>query len=103
MIHAALLLLMLEAVAHGPRFTISPKRSTQNLQLSTSWPADYPIYRSNSGHAADIEPTLMTHLGSGGCIAAVETINSDFCSRGREITGHAADHTKGVRFARLVQ
>jgi hypothetical protein len=31
---------------HGPRFTISLKRSTQNLQLSTSWPADYPIYRA---------------------------------------------------------
>jgi hypothetical protein len=31
-------------VAHGPRFTISPKRSTQNLQLSISWPADYPIF-----------------------------------------------------------
>jgi hypothetical protein len=27
---------MLEAVNHGPRFTISLKRSTQNLQLSTS-------------------------------------------------------------------
>jgi hypothetical protein len=26
-----------------PRFTISLKRSTQNLQLSTSSPADYPI------------------------------------------------------------
>ena len=25
-------------------FTISLKRSTQNLQLSTSWPADYPIF-----------------------------------------------------------
>jgi hypothetical protein len=24
-------------------FTISLKRSTPNLQLSTSWPADYPI------------------------------------------------------------
>ena len=36
MVHAALLLLMLEAVSHGPRFTISLKRSTQNLQLSTS-------------------------------------------------------------------
>jgi hypothetical protein len=46
MVHAALLLLMLEAVAHGPRFTISPKRSTQNLQLSISWPADYPIFAS---------------------------------------------------------
>jgi hypothetical protein len=29
MVHAALLLLMLEAVNHGPRFTISLKRSTQ--------------------------------------------------------------------------
>jgi hypothetical protein len=31
-----LLLLMLEAAFHGPRFTISLKRSTKNLQLSTS-------------------------------------------------------------------
>jgi hypothetical protein len=29
---------------HGPCFTISLKRSTQNLQLSTSSPADYPIF-----------------------------------------------------------
>jgi len=36
-VHAALLLLMLEAVH---TVTISLKRSTQNLQLSTSWPAD---------------------------------------------------------------
>src|SRR5271163_2187549 len=43
MVHAALLLLMLEAAKARPRFTISLKRSTQNLQLSTSWPADYPI------------------------------------------------------------
>ena len=35
-VHAALLLLMLEAAQRGPRFTISLKRSTQNLQLSTS-------------------------------------------------------------------
>jgi hypothetical protein len=44
MVHAALLLLMLEAVATDLVFTISLKRSTQNLQLSTSWPADYPIF-----------------------------------------------------------
>src|SRR6478736_525326 len=38
MVHAALLLLMLEGRHNdGPRFTISLKRSTQNLQLSTSW------------------------------------------------------------------
>jgi hypothetical protein len=36
MIHAALLLLMLEAVT-GPRFIISLKRSTLKIQLSTSW------------------------------------------------------------------
>jgi hypothetical protein len=44
MVHAALLLLMLEAVTTDLVSTISLKRSTQNLQLSTSWPADYPIY-----------------------------------------------------------
>src|SRR5262245_39224502 len=27
----------------GPRFTISLKRNTKILQLSTSWKADYPI------------------------------------------------------------
>src|SRR6187399_2596960 len=36
MLHAALLLLMLEAAQRGPRFTISLKRSTQILQLTTS-------------------------------------------------------------------
>jgi hypothetical protein len=36
MLHAALLLLMLEAVATDLVFTISLKRSTQNIQLSTS-------------------------------------------------------------------
>jgi hypothetical protein len=43
MVHAALLLLMLEAVHTDLVFTISLKRSTQNLQLSTTSPADYPI------------------------------------------------------------
>ena len=41
---------MLEAVTTDLVFTISLKRSTQNLQLSTSLPADYPIY----WHLADI-------------------------------------------------
>ena len=35
---------MLEAIFTDLVFTISLKRSTQNLQLSTSWPADYPIF-----------------------------------------------------------
>jgi hypothetical protein len=50
MVHAALLLLMLEAVTTDLVFTISLKRSTQILQLSTSWLADYPIYWGHSGH-----------------------------------------------------
>src|SRR4029077_10582602 len=37
MVHAALLLLMLEAVTKDLVFTISLKRRHQNLQLSTSW------------------------------------------------------------------
>ena len=40
---------MLEAVHTDLVFTISLKRSTQNLQLSTSSPADYPIFISESG------------------------------------------------------
>jgi hypothetical protein len=44
MVHALLPLLMLEAIPTDLVFTISLKRSTLNLQLSTSWPADYPIY-----------------------------------------------------------
>ena len=35
---------MLEAVFTDLVSTISLKRSTQNLQLSTSWQADYPIF-----------------------------------------------------------
>ena len=35
---------MLEAVNADLVFTISLKRSTQNLQLSTATPADYPIF-----------------------------------------------------------
>jgi hypothetical protein len=42
MVHAALLLLMLEAVTTDLVFTISLKRSTQILQLSTSWAGRLP-------------------------------------------------------------
>jgi len=47
------------------RFTISLKRSTQNLQLSTSWPADYPISNVGSwgisGRATHVtKATFMT-------------------------------------------
>jgi hypothetical protein len=52
MVHAALLLLMLEAV--DLVFTISLKRSTQNLQLSTNSPADYPIFCLDSNEIVDI-------------------------------------------------
>src|SRR6266550_1613449 len=58
MIHAALLLLMLEAV-YGPRFTISLKRSTQNLPLSTSSPGRLPHLLALSGHCVrDIQCPL---------------------------------------------
>jgi len=46
MVHAALLLLMLEAVAADLVSTISLKRSTQNLQRTKRRPADYSIFRS---------------------------------------------------------
>ncbi|MGB8894087.1 MAG: hypothetical protein WCD13_07220, partial [Pseudolabrys sp.] len=39
---------------YGPRFTISLKRSTQNLQLSTTTPADYPIFGSKADIASVI-------------------------------------------------
>jgi hypothetical protein len=39
---------MLEAVNHGPRFTISLKRSTQNLSAIHKPPADYPIFGSEA-------------------------------------------------------
>src|ERR1700686_2211196 len=63
MVHAALLLLMLEAVTTDLVFTISLKRSTQNLQLSTSWSGRLPhligIDRkwSDQGRSDAIAPT----------------------------------------------
>jgi hypothetical protein len=47
MVHAALLLLMLEAANARPRFTISLKRSTRNLQLSTSRRPITPSFHPN--------------------------------------------------------
>ena len=35
---------MLKAAQHGPRFTISLKRSTQNSSAINKLPADYPIF-----------------------------------------------------------
>jgi hypothetical protein len=49
MVHAALLLLMFEAVRTDLVSTIGLKRGTQNLQLSTSSPADYPIFEDEPG------------------------------------------------------
>jgi hypothetical protein len=62
MVHAALLLLMLEAAKARPRFTISLKRSTQNLQLSTSSSADYPIYVLAFSLAAVVVAFLIVYL-----------------------------------------
>src|SRR5271163_2713478 len=57
MVRAALLLLMLEAVTTDLVFTISLKRSTQNLQLSTSWAGRLPHlsgrYWGKRGRRAD--------------------------------------------------
>jgi hypothetical protein len=57
---------MHEAVATDLVFIISLKRSTQNLQLSTSWPADYPILRSGAAcrevPGGDIKPSSETVL-----------------------------------------
>jgi len=52
---------MPEAVSTDLVFTISLKRSTQNLQLSTSWPADYPIFYLTQGYfdIAGIEKPLL--------------------------------------------
>jgi len=69
-----LLLLMPEAVHTDLVFTISLKRSTQNLQLSTSSPADYSIYQSRADMARlAVGPTRSrkTRNGHGACIAAV--------------------------------
>src|SRR5262252_2931509 len=50
MVHVALLLLMLEAANANLVSTISLKRNTPTLQLSTTWPADYPILLRRCGH-----------------------------------------------------
>jgi hypothetical protein len=53
---------MLAGRTHRPRFTISLKRSTQNLQLSTSCPADYPIFRGKSRHCPiGSKTSILTH------------------------------------------
>src|SRR5262245_15418632 len=50
MVHAALLLLMLEAVTTDLVSTISLKRSTQNLQLSTSCRPITPSFGQSGRH-----------------------------------------------------
>jgi hypothetical protein len=49
---------MLEAAKARPRFTISLKRSTQNLQLSTRTPADYPIFWGFGAHILILQEFL---------------------------------------------
>jgi hypothetical protein len=57
---------MLEAVTADLVFTISLKRSTQNLQLSTSWPADYPIFTLNfRRNAVSQQTTFRAITGHG--------------------------------------
>ena len=53
---------MLEAANARPRFTISLKRSTQNLPLSTSSLADYPIYATKSDdRLSNCDPSLRAN------------------------------------------
>src|SRR5450755_3350624 len=59
MVHAALLLLMLEAANADLVFTISLKRSTPILLLSTNSPADYPIYWGDSRTILPVSSTMQ--------------------------------------------
>ncbi len=54
---------MLEAVHTDLVFTISLKRSTQNLQLSTSSPADYPIYEDVVADLEGQARRIIAHCG----------------------------------------
>jgi hypothetical protein len=58
MVHAALLL-MLEAVTTNLVFTISLKRSTLNIQLSTSWAGRLPHLSRRYQGIADIKRDLI--------------------------------------------
>jgi hypothetical protein len=58
MVPAALLLLMLEAVTTDLVFTISLKRSPQNLQLSTSWAGRLPHLWTACGGAKPAHQAL---------------------------------------------
>jgi hypothetical protein len=67
-IHVALLLLMLQAAANADLVsTISPRRNTPKLPLSTSGPADYPIFRCGAdmagGRGVAIDLACVETLG----------------------------------------
>src|SRR4029077_2264532 len=66
MVHAALLLLMLEVVTKYLVFTISLKRSTKNLQLSTSWAGRLHHLWGPKTEIAPLRPELLLRspLGS---------------------------------------
>src|SRR5260370_30063687 len=86
MVHAALLLLMLEAVNADLVFTISLKRSTQNLPLSTNSPADYPIYWVKSGHRnLRASCSLLTHNGPRTIPLCGPSLNHYHPSRGKVV------------------
>src|ERR1035438_9791968 len=63
MVHAALLLLMLEAVHADLVSTISLKRSTQNLQLSTSWAGRLPHLMAHSGQSRHCNILVASLIG----------------------------------------
>src|SRR5476649_2403531 len=66
MVHAALLLLMLEAVATDLVSTISLKRSTQNLQLSTSCRPITPSLGHSQPSQSVQKPTFVRYYSNSG-------------------------------------
>src|ERR1019366_6112335 len=81
MVYAALLLLMLEAVTRGPRFTISLKRSTQNLQLSSSC---RPITPSFGGgclrRIGRLAGSFRVPLGWGFSLKRIRALSARLCA-----------------------
>src|SRR6476660_705164 len=86
MVHAALLLLMLEGRHNdGPRFTISLKRSTQNLQLSTSW-AGRLSHLWGTPHCGISGAGLRNMVRGATSRVDLETWAADWVARSRPLT-----------------
>ena len=89
-----------ESLTPGPELenSLGPSRPISFKDVTSAFGAK----RKRAARHSPLPRSKMTHLRSGGCIAAVETV-IDFCSGGRAITCHAADHAKGICFAGSVK